>query len=207
MTIANVAPTVTLTGPAHDADEGQTKTYTFTVSDPGADTFVPWSRAAAPTAPTPPTRLGAGSFDCTFPDGPASSTVTVTANDEDPGPASEDTRLVTIANVKPTVTITSGAMTADEGQTKVYTYTVSDPGDDTLTVVESCGANATYAADALANSFECTFPDGPASSTVTVTANDEDPGPASEDTRLVTINNVAPTVAESRLARGRGNHE
>ena len=37
-TVANVAPTVTLTG-ATNVDEGSTHTYTFTVTDPGVDTF------------------------------------------------------------------------------------------------------------------------------------------------------------------------
>src|SRR5262249_60050297 len=36
--VANVAPTVTLSG-VNGANEGDTKHYTFTTSDPGADTF------------------------------------------------------------------------------------------------------------------------------------------------------------------------
>ena len=38
VTVNNVAPTVTLTGDA-TVNEGATHTYSFTVSDPGADTF------------------------------------------------------------------------------------------------------------------------------------------------------------------------
>ena len=34
VTVANVKPSISLTGPA-TADEGETKTYSFTVSDPG----------------------------------------------------------------------------------------------------------------------------------------------------------------------------
>ena len=43
------------------------------------------------------------------------------------------------------------------------------------TVVESCGANGDLTDTAAANSFDCTFPDGPATSTVSVTADDHDP--------------------------------
>ena len=99
----------------------------------------------------------------------------MTANDGDPtnniGTAS---KTVTIANVAPTVVLT-GDTSANEGQTKTYTYTVTDPGTDPPTVTESCGANATKTDTPAANSFDCTFPDGPGSSTVSVTANDGDP--------------------------------
>ena len=47
-------------------------------------------------------------------------------------------------------------------------YTITDAGNDTgtTTVVESCGANGTRTDTAAANSFECTFPEGPATSDV-----------------------------------------
>ena len=69
-------------------------------------------------------------------------------------------------------------------------------------VTESCGANGGQQAEApaVANSFVCLFPDGPATSTVKVTANDEDPGPASEATRVVTIANVKPVVTFAAIA-------
>ena len=111
------------------------------------------------------------------------------------GASGQATFSVSVANVKPTVTITGGATTANEGDTNTYTYTVTDPGDDTITVVESCGANGNRTDTAAPNSFDCTFPDGPASSTVQVTANDEDPGAGNTDQPLVTVANVAPTVA------------
>ncbi|HET7219867.1 MAG TPA: kelch repeat-containing protein [Vicinamibacterales bacterium] len=192
--VANVAPTVALTGDA-TADEGQTKTYTYTVTDPGNDPNPTVTESCGANGTRIDTAT-ANHFQCTFPDGPASSEVTVTANDGDAtnniGSASVT---VTIANAAPTVVL-SGDATADEGQTKAYTYTVTDPGNDpTPTITESCGANGTRIDTATANHFQCTFPDGPASSTVTVTANDGDAsnniGSASV---TVTIANVAPTV-------------
>ena len=102
------------------------------------------------------------------------------------------------------MTITGGATTANEGDTNTYTYTVSDPGDDTITVVECCGTNGNRTDTAAPNSFDCTFPDGPASSTVLVTANDEDPGAGNSDSRVVTIANVKPTVTITSLTGNSG---
>ena len=170
---------MTITGGATTANEGDTNTYTYTVTDPGDDTITVVESCGTNGNRTD--TAAPNSFDCTFPDGPASSTVLVTANDADGARRQLRQPPVTIANVKPTVTITGGATTANEGDTNTYTYTVSDPGDDTITVVESCGTNGDRTDTAAPNSFDCTFPDGPASSTVLVTANDEDPGAGNTD--------------------------
>ena len=115
MTVANVAPTVSVTGPA-TADEGDTKTYSFTVSDPGTDTFTvePASRTATParrtTAPMSPVRSrstrGGGSFKCFFADGPATASVKMKVTDSDGASDtdSESVQVVAVANVAPSVT-------------------------------------------------------------------------------------------------------
>ena len=149
VTINNVAPTVSLSGDGA-ANEGTSHTYDFLTDDPGEDTFAIVSVSCGAFGTQTGTTVfnptnGAGSFVCLFPDGPASSTVSVQVEDSDEDDSNLAELEVTIANVKPTVTISSGATTANEGETKTYTYTVSDPGADTLTVVESCGANGVYA--------------------------------------------------------------
>jgi CarboxypepD_reg-like domain/PKD domain len=190
LTVNNVAPTVVLTGDT-SANEGQTKTYTYTVNDPGNDPN-PTITESCGTGGTKIDTLAANSFECTFPDGPASPTVEVTADDGDPtNNIGSDSIEVTVANVAPTVVL-SGDTSANEGQTKTYTYTVNDPGQDTFTTNESCGANGNYTDTAAANSFECTFPDGPATSTVSVSANDGDD--TGNDSIEVTVANVAPTL-------------
>ncbi len=173
VTVNNVAPTVHLTG-ASTADEGQTKTYTYTVTDPGSDPSPAITESCGGNGDLTDT-AASHSFECTFPDGPASSTVKVAADDGDPtNNTGSDEIDVTVANVAPTVDLT-GADTADEGQTKTYTYTVTDPGSDPAPAIdESCGGNGTRTDTAAASSFQCTFPDGPASSTVKVTADDGD---------------------------------
>jgi PKD domain len=191
--VNNVAPTVSLSG-ANSADEGETKTYTYTVTDPGQDpnpTITEECGANGTYLNTP----AANSFDCTFPDGPASSIVKVTANDNDPSNnIGSDSITVQVAN-KPPVVVLSGANSADEGETKTYTYTVTDPGQDpNPTITEECGANGTYLNTPAANSFDCTFTDGP-NSIVKVTANDGDPSNnIGSDQITVAVGNRKPVV-------------
>jgi hypothetical protein len=197
VTVNNVAPTVHLSG-ATSADEGQTKTYTYTVSDPGTDPNPTISEECG-TYGSYANTLAANSFDCTFPDGPASSTVKVTADDHDPSNnVGLDYINVSIANVAPHVVL-SGANSANEGQTKTYTYIVSDPGNDpNPTITESCGANGTRTDTPAADSFDCTFPDGPASSNVRVEADDHDPSNnVGFDQIAVAVANLAPTASFS----------
>ena len=78
-TIANVAPGVTLSGPT-TANEGQHQDLHFTITDPGRrHVYLRSPRPVAPTAAKSGLRLRratrTGSFDCTFPDGPATQTV------------------------------------------------------------------------------------------------------------------------------------
>ena len=76
VTVDNVDPTVTFTG-ASPVNEGSTHTYSYTTSDPGAETF---SRDAQScdggtlSGATFSSATGAGSFDCTYADGPAART-------------------------------------------------------------------------------------------------------------------------------------
>ncbi len=187
--IKNVKPTVKVSGPA-SANEGDSATYTYTATDPGADTLsVTETCGAAGTYAADP---DPASYSCTFPDGPATSLVEVRANDGDE--IGSGTLSVAIKNVKPTVKV-SGPATANEGDSATYTYTATDPGADTLSVTETCGAAGTYAADPDPASYSCTFPDGPATSLVEVRANDGDE--IGSGTLSVAIKNVKPTVKVS----------
>ena len=198
VSVSNVAPTVTFTGGDQSVAEGQSRTYSYSIGDPGADSV----QSVTPSCGTGGQLVSgsasntdtAGSFDCLFPDGPASPSVTVQATDSDGAAGNTDSRAVEVNNVAPVVEL-AGADSADEGDTKTYTYTVSDAGGDSTTVVESCGVNGTRTDTAAADSFDCTFPDGPASSTVSVTADDGDPtNNTGSDDIVVSVSNVAPTV-------------
>ena len=91
--------------------------------------------SAAPTASRSarrPRPLRA-SFVCSFPDGPASSIVSVQVKDSDNAYSNTDTQTVTVSNVAPTVTLSaSNDLSVDEGSQHTYSFTVTDPGVDTL---------------------------------------------------------------------------
>ena len=86
---------------------------------------------------TPGTK--SGSFDCTFTDGPT-STVSVTVNDEDGGSGS-DSKVVSIANLPPTLTITAppyGQIYPISAATVTFRGSFTDPGTgDTHTCTAS----------------------------------------------------------------------
>ena len=133
MTAVNDAPVIAFTSGDTTANEGQTKTYAFSITDPDSSSFTydagyPNCGTGGTLVGTPTIGSSSGSFDCTFPDGPASSTVAVRIRDASVA-SNEITRGVTIANLPPVVVL-SGPNSANEGETKTYTYRVSDPGQD-----------------------------------------------------------------------------
>ena len=208
VSVTNVAPTVTFTAGPVTVNEGATEhLYSYSISDPGTDTVssvaVSCGTGGQLVAGSDSNSDTAGSFKCTFPDGPASPTVTVQATDSDNAAGNTASRPVTVTNVAPTVTLT-GLDEVVEGSTHTYSFTVSDPGMDTFTLdagYPTCGLNGTLVAGSLnvtaaGGSFQCTFPDGPASTSVVVKVTDSDGASDtdSEDVLVVAIANVAPTV-------------
>src|SRR5205085_1995417 len=132
--VNNVAPTIAISGNAN-VNEGSTYTLNLgAVSDPGTDTVssyvVHWGDGHSDTYGSN------GDKTHTYADGPNDYNITVDLVDED-GSYSDvaNANPVHVDNVAPTVTYTSAPATADEGQTKTYNYSVSDPGVlDTFTV-------------------------------------------------------------------------
>ena len=86
MTVANVVPTVTLSGPSK-VKKGQTATYTYAIADPGSDAvaFV----AGIPT-------IGGGSFQCKFVQAPAKPTVVLKVQDSDGTPSNVASKQLTV---------------------------------------------------------------------------------------------------------------
>ena len=135
----------------------------------------------------------------------------MTVSDSD-GASGSDTLVVAVANVAPTVTL-AGSASANEGTSHTYSFTVSDPGaDDFVLGTTECGANGvqvggdTFNSTTGAGSFVCSFPDGPASSTVSVTVSDSD-GASDSDSITVAIANVAPDRDPDRLGHGERGHQ
>jgi hypothetical protein len=131
-------------------------------------------------------------------------TFTYTPGDEFPGTDSftyqaydgedySNDATVTI-NVAPSVAADNASVTVDEGQTAANTGTFSDPGDD-VAVTASVEAVTQDGTESGTWSWSFDTTDGPdESQTVTITATDSD-GALSTTTFVLTVNNVAPSIA------------
>src|SRR5207248_6112177 len=104
------------------------------------------------------------------------------AADDDNGTSDTTTHSVPVNNVAPTVTFSAANdTTVNEGTTHTYNYSISDPGNDTVSSVStSCDSpHGTKVALSDNNgntsgSFQCTFPDGPDTADLTASATDSD---------------------------------
>lgn len=198
--VINVAPAATFDADPNTVNEGQnvqlslggvqdpgtadTHEYRF---DCGSGTFGDWGNSSTSSCPTTD-------------DGQL--TVKGQVRDDDGGlsPVYEET--ITVNNVAPSVVL-DGPDKAQEGQTKDYTYTVNDPGNDSFTVESGypkCGANGvlegTPVKTGTGGSFSCRFPDGDATTNVEVSVRDDDGAVDADGQRvvIVEISNVAPVL-------------
>ena len=121
-------------------------------------------------------------------------------------PSGQAAFAVHVNNVAPTVTFANDNDTlVNEGTTHTYSFTVTDPGDDDFSVLAfDCGTEGTVDEDSLATdasggSFDCTFPDGPAATSVHVKVEDSDHASDtdSEAIQVVHVANVAPSVTSA----------
>src|SRR5256714_6904362 len=205
--VANVAPRVTAAA-GQNADEGASTAIDLgSFTDPGPDApwhvDVNWGDGSTNTTFDVSTTGPLGTKNHTYADGPATRTVSVKVTDKDGG---TDTKSFTVSvhNVAPTVTLSAANdLSVNEGSTHTYSYSISDPGVDTVDhVTTSCGLNGTKVALSDTNndtsgSFQCSFPDGDATSIVSASATDSDLDTGNLATQSVLIHNVAPTVTLS----------
>ena len=88
-------------------------------------------RAGVSSAAQPPSTTSRGQERSSAPShGPANPTVEVRVQDNSNAQSNTASQTVTVNNVAPTVVL-AGHASANEGDTKSYTYTISDPGQDT----------------------------------------------------------------------------
>jgi VCBS repeat-containing protein len=195
VTVNNVAPTLTLSGPA-SVNEGSSYTLGLSSSDPGQDTIsswtVTWGDGAVQAVSGNPSSVAH-----TYADGPNSYTISATATDEDGTYNAGNTIGVTVNNVPPTLTL-SGPNSVNEGSTYTLGLSSSDPGQDTIsswTIAWGDGAVQTVSGNP--SSVTHTYADGPNNFTISATATDEDGTYNAGNTVAVTVNNVAPTLTLS----------
>ncbi len=196
ITVNNVSPSVAFTTPTAAANQGQTISYSYTITDPGADAITSATPdcGAGGTVSNATNTNDSGSFDCTFTtDG--TKTVGISVADSDGGTDS-DSATVTVTNLGPTVGAVTGDATALEGETKTYSVAATDPEGDALTYAWTVTAgDATINGAANASSVDLDLTDGPSSVTLEVVVGDGHPGNDVTETKTITVSNVSPTVA------------
>ncbi|MFG6439490.1 PKD domain-containing protein, partial [Roseateles sp. LKC17W] len=210
--VANVAPTAPVSG-ANTVVEGTAYTLNVgTVVDPGQDTIagysINWGDGTPNSNFTAAEWAAAGGvFTHVYADGVGAGTprtISVTASDED-GSFTIGSKTIGIVNANPGLSL-AGAAATNEGATYALAITGSDVNADTLSYSIDWGdgspAQVVTAAQlaTLGGSVGHVFADdqdGPVNTTartITVTASDEDGG-STQATRVVDVNNVAPTLA------------
>ncbi|VEP17781.1 Outer membrane adhesin like proteiin (fragment) [Hyella patelloides LEGE 07179] len=183
--VNNVAPAIASIDGATTAEEGETITYTASVSDPGDDELTyNWSVNGSPIEGNSPT------IDPTFTDnGTYNLSLTVT---DDDGAATTSELEVTVNNVPPLIEI-APTITGNEGEAITFNPTLEDPGNDTLTVTLDFG-DSSESVTAYSNGFPVTHTyadNGNYTATLTVT---DDDGATTTSTIDVTVNNLAPII-------------
>lgn len=194
----NQPPTVGAISGSATVNEGDSVSYSVVASDADSTNLTYAWTVTGGNAVTVGSTSGS-SVNVMFTDGPTANVVQVVVNDGD-GNLVTKTLSVAQANVAPSVTFTSGATSVNEHATAThtYTYSISDPGNDTTSVAAgNADCDGRAVGNAGVGTFTCVFDDGlkPAvTTTVQAKATDSDGATGSYGTRLVTVNNVAPTV-------------
>lgn len=204
---ANVEPVVELSGPSIvDEDKNGSEAYSISVTDPGTADTHQLTASSCGTGGSPQGTATLSGFSCRFPDGPDSSQVSVSVQDDDLGGGS-DSKSVIIRNVAPTTTLSAGNslnVNEDKSGSETYNFSISDPGDDTVSSVDaSCGLAGTELSQTN-SSVVCRFPDGPDSSQISASATDSDLEAGGADTQNVSVRNVAPTLGNLQITGGSG---
>jgi hypothetical protein len=196
--VTNVAPTATLTDPPASNPEGTATSLTGSFTDPGsADTH---TQTWAVTKNGSPHASGSGSSVTFTPNDNGTYVATYTVTDDDNG-SDNATQTINVSNVDPTVTLSNSntySWPESASAERTFSYSATDPAglNDPLTITIDCGTGSggNYVAGSdTGSSFKCLFPDGPASPTVQVSADDGDGGTDS-DSHAVTVSNVDPTI-------------
>ncbi len=154
------------------------------VTDPGADTrHAATDCGTAATAPAADTLPAAGSFDCSFPDGPASPTVSVDGERLRRRPDSDNATARDRRQRRSRPSILTGDGHGRRGldpHLQLHGQR-SGPGHahdhDRLRRQRRQGRRRHFNAGTGAGSFECFFADGPATTDVTATVTDSDGAP------------------------------
>jgi hypothetical protein len=199
VTIANVAPTATISGAPASVAEGSSSTLTASSTDPGLLDTVTYAWKATKGAVT---LTGTGPTYAFAPTVFGTYTVTLSATDNFTGTPNTGTttKVITVTNVGPTATIVGAPSTSGEGTSLTLTGATGDLGSgDTFTYKWNVTKDATPFAS-LTTTASNAFSFKPDDNAVyVVTLNVADSGGLNSDAtaQTITVTNVAPSPAIS----------
>lgn len=192
--VTNVTPTATITGDSTvDENADSTYVYELAITEPGSadDPQLVASSASCGTNGEV-VSTGGAHIECRFPSGDATSTVEGIVRDKD-GASSRASLVVTISNVAPVPLVED--VTASEGVPIVVPFSAYDLGVEstiTATVPDYCVVQGTPTVTdrLISGELLCTYPDGPATITSSITASDGSDAETIDFT--VTVSNLGP---------------
>ncbi|MEF8755424.1 MAG: cadherin-like domain-containing protein [Accumulibacter sp.] len=198
VTVNNVAPTIALSGAANVVEDTVYTLNLGSITDPGSDTVtsyvVHWGDG------TDDTYAAGGDVTHTYAD-PGNYPISVDVVDEDGTHTAAGGTSVTVDAASATLSINAGAdATLSEGDTFTRSIAFGDGSDDGAAGwsygIDYGDGSAPVTGTTLTKSLDLShvYADGSDSHTVTVTLTDE-VGETASDSFLVTVNNVAPTIA------------
>ena len=196
--ITNVVPTIIVEGDDAVAEGAEYSLTLGTITDPGIDTvtqwIVHWGDGESDTYDTGGEKTHIYADD--NPSGTTSDPYTITVDlvDEDGTHTGAGSKEITVANVAPTVAILSPPIPRPEGTEFILTSSVTDPSlADTHTYVWTVTRDGSSYPTQTDADFSFT-PDDNGNYEVTLTVTDDDGG-ADTKTAMITVANVAPTIA------------
>ena len=188
VTVVNVAPTLTVANSDVTATQGVVVANGGTFGDTPADDVT----LTASLGQVVDNGDGTWSWTTDTTNSPAGvNVVNVTATDSD-GESTDLSFNLTIENAPPVVTVNNESVNTPEGSTASNSGTMTDPGNDTMTIAASAGTVVDNGDGTWSWSAPTT--DGPDNSdTITITATDVH-GDSTSVTFQSIVDNVAPTV-------------
>ncbi len=210
VTVANVAPTLSLSGPA-SVPQGSPIALDGTITDPGPDDqfslLINWDDGTQPTRIQLAPGVTAFATPHTYADA-GSDTITATVTDDD-GAAGTAMLAETVTNVAPSISaIGFTSPTINEGGTATLIGLFTDPGTlDSHTALINWGDGSTSVGtvDAATDTFGGTHvyannppgqPDGSFAATATITDNH---GASDSAAATETVRNVAPIITAATI--------
>lgn len=195
LTVANVAPTLSLSGPA-SVNEAAPYTLNLLSSDSGADTItkwtINWGDGTIEDVPGNP-----ATATHTYADGLNNYTISTTATDEDGTFAAGNTVAVTVNDVAPNLTI-GGNATVNEGALYTLNLSSSDVGPDTISRwTINWGDGNIQIVNGNPSSATHVYMVPPITCTISATATDEDNTFTAGNQVTVSVKHVVPPASIS----------